>query len=611
MTAREVNTMTPEQVRALARDEPEAACRALVAAARASSGDATPWAELAEELGWPQAAAAAWRLVTSRRPTLPLAWASLARLLLEGGRSDRALALVHEAEVAGAAGPQLEQVRVEIAATNRREAELAQAPTEAAPMLASDPDLVRFLSIFGGREDVHARQWVDPAGRGGYSPVRGPLTPARLRDHLAGDETLGVYLLRLDGTVTFLAVDLDLRRRALEEARRDVEVARRCRRLVHETLLSLAARLLELELRPLLEDSGFKGRHLWLPLSRPLAGPTAHRLGRRLQASLETHLSPELSVEVFPKQGRVRSGGLGNLIKLPLGLHRRNGRRSTLLDAGGRVSRQPWQLLRAHPLISPEQLERACSSLPEPVRRSRAAGKAKCSVPERGGGRGGGEPSALEASKERSAADELNPEWSELEQDAEVERVLDRCPVLSSLAEEAERERRLDHDRQMVITHVFGHLERGPEVVQALLSSCRNGPTPRATGKRLRGHPMSCARIRQRLPGLTSRVDCSCVFEATPDHYPSPVLHLREEPPLSSEGVRSPPSVQRLRRLLQRRSEIDHQLLECRSRIIKLMQGEGKRSWQLAEGRLTLDESGEQPRLFLHSSHDDQAAPDH
>jgi len=125
----------------------------------------------------------------------------------------------------------------------------------------SDADCIRFASLFSGREDVYARQWHRPTnGQTGYTPVHEPLTPAVIRNHLLGAFTAGVYPIRLDQTATWFAVDLDLRRPALDEARRDAARARQLRDLTRRTGLAILGVLCELGLDPLFENSGYKGR---------------------------------------------------------------------------------------------------------------------------------------------------------------------------------------------------------------------------------------------------------------------------------------------------------------------------------------------------------------
>lgn len=83
----------------------------------------------------------------------------------------------------------------------------------------------------------------------------------------------------------------------------------------------------------LLEDSGGRGYHLWIFLNNSLAGSDALRFYAVLKSLIETPF------EFFPKQGSLGpKRKLGNLIKLPLGIHQKYGARSTFFDL---VDNQP------------------------------------------------------------------------------------------------------------------------------------------------------------------------------------------------------------------------------------------------------------------------------
>ncbi|MCX7895931.1 MAG: hypothetical protein N2447_08280, partial [Thermoanaerobaculum sp.] len=161
-----------------------------------------------------------------------------------------------------------------------RKVEVEEALPSVEPVIPPEADLVRFLSMFGGREDVFARQWFNPAkGEGGYAPVRQPLTPREIRAHLLGDVTVGVYPIRLDGTCLFAALDLDLQRSALEEARKSQSAARLIKEELQKVTASVRQVLEEQGLRPIVEDSGYKGRHFWFPLAAPEPAGTLVALG--------------------------------------------------------------------------------------------------------------------------------------------------------------------------------------------------------------------------------------------------------------------------------------------------------------------------------------------
>jgi hypothetical protein len=98
--------------------------------------------------------------------------------------------------------------------------------------------------------------------------------------------------------------------------------------------------------------------------------------------------------------------------------------------------------------------------------------------------------------------------------------------VLDAIVATAWAQRRLSHDEQVVLTHSVGHLADGPALVNAVLARCPEIPTRAWLGRRLRGHPVSCPKVRHRVPELTSRLPCHCLFETSPQSYPTPLAHL-------------------------------------------------------------------------------------
>ncbi len=191
-----------------------------------------------------------------------------------------------------------------------------------------------FLRFFGGRRDLYARAWHDQSRRrGGYRPVREPLTPEVAKRHLEGGITVGQYVLFPDDTVSFGAIDLDLN--ADEMARLETIDGESPAPTASEPLrdftqrLTDAAKSFAVQLFP--EDSGGKGIHLWA-FFEPRAPASSVRQVLSTVLKRAGSCPAVMSVEVFPKQVRAGQKGLSSLIKLPLGLHRRTMRRCDLLD---------------------------------------------------------------------------------------------------------------------------------------------------------------------------------------------------------------------------------------------------------------------------------------
>lgn len=460
-----------------------------------------------------------------------------------------------------------------------------------APLLPSDADVLRFLQRFAGREDVHARMWADEDGNTGYTPVREPMTFQHVRNHLLGNVTLGVYPIRLDGRVGFLALDLDIAKPALEAARYDPSRAVALREAVRSHGLLMLAKARELGFDPLLEASGFKGRHLWIFFEEPQPAAAAHALGLGFVRLLDLG-HPDLSLEVFPKQPRLARGQLGNLIKLPLGIHRRTGRYALLLDDEGRPAAEPHALLRAKTRAPAELVTSVLEAMKGQHRAGSTGSSGRAKPPK--------EPSASDAASTPLGFDAgpapppPGPEWTaeDFDRDPEVAALLSSCHVLGALRQRIESHRRVTADEIAVLRHSLGHLAGGVLAVNYLLRMCAGVPGDALLKKRLSGSPISCAKIHQRVPHIAGTVACECHFEDLGGAYPNPLLHVRDlarsahkeepEPPLT---VRSPEELARVLGGLKRRAaEIEAEIREVSRILLAGMAGSGSTALELEEG---------------------------
>lgn len=160
------------------------------------------------------------------------------------------------------------------------------------------------MHLFVIRNDSYAKQLEK-----GYLAVKEPITLELIKNHLLGTITIGAY--QLDGEMVKWGCD-DFDKNTIE----DFENAKR-----------LFKYLKELGYHPLMEMSGggeFKC-HIWI-----FADTAAELMEDFLEDACDkTQIFPH---EVFPKQVKVTEGGFGNLVKLPLGIHKKTGKRSYFLD---------------------------------------------------------------------------------------------------------------------------------------------------------------------------------------------------------------------------------------------------------------------------------------
>ncbi len=358
-----------------------------------------------------------------------------------------------------------------------------------------DPALVAALAErFRGRADVFARQAVDARGTAAWYPVRGALSPAHFAAHLRGEVTLGLYPHLPDDTVRLAAIDLDVKAEYRDSFRKDAEVRARLSVALDRSLREARERLAAAGFPALSEDSGGRGRHLWIFFSAPAS---ARAVRAALSAALSGFALPrEFSFEIFPKSDRLDQGKIGNLIKLPLGVHRGSGRRSALLAPDGAPG-EPLALLAATPAVDPERF-----------------------MPPSGGGK----IVSLDAWRRMTGSGAEGEAGS----GDPARALLAGCPVVRSIAERAASGGEIAAVEAHVLIYALGVLgESGRAVCRRLLEG-RPGYEPEVLEQTLGAVPptaIGCLKIRKRLRGLIAEGECACRFDVLDGVYASPVIH--------------------------------------------------------------------------------------
>lgn len=230
-----------------------------------------------------------------------------------------------------------------------------------------------FRSLFRGREDVYARRFESrKTGRSGYQPacanewVRDvcdkprikcgdcpnrrflPVTDDVIRWHLSGrddagrDFVMGVYPMLLDESCVFLAADFD-KEHWQEDVRAFLETCGRLR------LPALVER----------SRSG-KGGHVWLFFEHAVPANLARRLGAHILTEIMER-RPDVGLDsydrFFPNQDTLPTGGLGNLVALPLQKQARANGNTLFLNDQFQPHTDQWAFLSRITRISRDQAE--------------------------------------------------------------------------------------------------------------------------------------------------------------------------------------------------------------------------------------------------------------
>lgn len=346
--------------------------------------------------------------------------------------------------------------------------------------------LQHFLTLFSGREDYFARQWVDrKSGKFGYVPVKNGMSPADLEDHLKGRRTYGMYLMGSDGRISVAAIDADLKK-----SLRGSEIRSADRQKIRREASYLITRIKEVSAaagcRPLVEFSGGKGYHLWFFFKSPTApGPVRDALRR-----LTDNLSPDLSVfnlEVFPKQDHLKGKGFGNLIKLPLGIHRLTGKRSYFVECANRSLDAQLDFLATVRCADPEKMTAAW---------------------------GAQSPAEVLIHPRMKAWADAFPQ---------LYRLQTRCPPIGQVMSLCMEGGRVSLREEKVLYQTIGFLPEGRRMLHHLLGQAADYNPHMVDFRlsRLRGTPLGCRRIHS----ITGFAGDICRFTNKGD-YMHPLLHI-------------------------------------------------------------------------------------
>jgi len=193
------------------------------------------------------------------------------------------------------------------------------------------------------------------------------------------------------------------------------------------------------------------------------------------------------SLEVFPKQTELSGKGLGNLVKLPLGIHRLSGKRSVFIGCADRAPQA--------------QLAFLAKVVPTPLDRLKP----------------GADPKAQVVVHPRVAAYAAQfPELVELEQ---------RCAPLGQIIAACRAGQKMNLREEKIIYQTIGLLPRAKLLLHHLegFDGDYNPHLVDFKLSRLKGTPLGCRRIHSLL-----QYEAPICFNAAGQAYAHPLLHLAQ-----------------------------------------------------------------------------------
>ena len=230
-----------------------------------------------------------------------------------------------------------------------------------------------FMSLFKGRDDVYAKRWVSKQKeKSGYSPsclnewksglcskpkgtcascahkAYAALDENVIQTHLLGKMVVGIYPMLLDETCWFLAIDFDD-----GDWSKDISALRG---VCAEFVIPVAVE----------RSRSGNGGHAWFFFDKPMPAALARKFGTSLLTYTmgQRHEITFKSYDrFFPNQDTMSSGGLGNLIALPLQREARNSKNSEFVDGRLVPYADQWAFLGAMRRLSEDQVKQFISKM--------------------------------------------------------------------------------------------------------------------------------------------------------------------------------------------------------------------------------------------------------
>lgn len=352
----------------------------------------------------------------------------------------------------------------------------------------NDALIERYLELYRGRDGVYAQQFGD--GRNfGYKPIYAPYNKNVVTSHMDGDITTGLYFMRHDNTVFMTCIDLDVCKEKINELLENGTLFEQ----IKDDAGKICNILKKHDIPYLLEDSGYKGMHFWFFFNKAIQAKEARQFLNNFMT--EGQPNPNFNWEIFPKQDIVPYEKLGNLVKVPLGIHLKTGKRCFFMDPETfTFHKNQEEALMKVQYVNYELIKKSFSfSVSNKIITPRPA-----SIQE---------PESVPA------------------------RLKEYCSVVDIIIQKAKEQHHLAHNERVVLLYIFAFLGKdGRDYLHWIISNCDdyNFYTTEKYIQNIRPNPMSCPRIRSWIPDLAKKIACICNFNFKEGEYPSPLLHLGE-----------------------------------------------------------------------------------
>lgn len=378
--------------------------------------------------------------------------------------------------------------------------------------ILAEVNIQDYMDLFVGREDTYARETCGAGNKRMSEQVPEPLTEEMIRQHLSGDVILGTYVQRPNGTSKYVVFDIDISKKILLQYDYGSSEFNAYKQNAAEYASKLCKILHRMGMTGYIEDSGFRGYHVWVFFTGWIPVRYINRFTECVQKELGDS-GDGITMEVFPNSARIRAGKFGQKIRLPLGVYIRTGNRSYFIDVQFRPITDYKDYFSGVAKFSLNAVQKVLGTyLPE--------------------------------TKEQEKYKVVDTDLEKFGTLSETVRiVLEKCSLMRYLCQKAASTGYLSHFERMSILHVFGHMgDEGREFVHTVMAFTLNYQydTTEKFILKIPEKPISCAKLREQYKLITAEYGCSCNFKRTKNCYPSPVLHAIKNSGEEESGITVP-----------------------------------------------------------------------
>ena len=456
--------------------------------------------------------------------------------------------------------------------------------------ILAEVNIQDYMDLFVGREDTYARETCGAGNKRMSEQVPEPLTEEMIRQHLSGDVILGTYVQRPNGTSKYVVFDIDISKKILLQYDYGSSEFNAYKQNVAEYASKLCKILHRMGMTGYIEDSGFRGYHVWVFFTGWIPVRYINRFTECVQKELGDS-GDGITMEVFPNSARIRAGKFGQKIRLPLGVHIRTGNRSYFIDVQFRPITDYKDYFSGVAKFSLNAVQKVLGTyLPE--------------------------------TKEQEKYKVVDTDLEKFGTLSETVRiVLEKCSLMRYLCQKAASTGYLSHFERMSILHVFGHMgDEGREFVHTVMAFTLNYQydTTEKFILKIPEKPISCAKLREQYKLITAEYGCSCNFKRTKNCYPSPVLHAIKNSGEEESGITVPISrtiskakeekvyeelnihkqteklAQRIIELKKQKRGLDRSIRKTEEELQKIFDNDGIDCLEIAMGLLVRRKKGEE-----------------